>query len=227
MTTIVSGRTAARLCVAAGVLALGFGAAPAQAVEPPPSPSLVGPLVGLLAPSPSPSPSSTASPSPLDPVLQQLPAPVASPVREVVKAVTGAPAPAPQPAPAPAPAPAPVVRPNNGTSPQQVAAPATGVATFPGLRAGSFNSGSSFSGLPPLSAGMRSASLDRLFSVPDVTTPVAALLQAAPTALPTPSGSMPAGLPALVMLIAVVTVGGAGAGQLAVLRAPRQASTVG
>ena len=223
MTSIVSFRTAVRIGVA--LSALGLALVPASAHADVPVPTPVSPLTLPLlspSPSPSPSPSSTASPSPLDPVVSQLPGPVASPVREVLGSVPESPAPAPVPAPAPAPVPAPgTVKPNAGTPPQQVGAPTgTGVATFPGLRAGSFSSGLGTSGFPALSAGMRPATLDELFSVPDVVAPVTIVPQAA-TSAPAPRRSVPAGLPLLAVVVAAVTLAGVGVAHVAALRSRR------
>lgn len=190
--------------------------AAATAAEPLPT---TGAVVGALVPSASPSP----SPGPLDPVLSQLPAPVAEPVREVVGTVTGQPAPKPKPAPPAGTGAGTGVSPNSGSAPQQVSAPLTGRAALPALRGGSFFTGGS-SGLAPIAAGSRSPSLDALFSVPDVAAPLAVLPQAAPASAGS-SAPVPAGLPGLVVVVAVITVAGAATGQLAVLRARRTAAS--
>ena len=230
MTQILSTRNALRLAVVAAAAGLGLAPTAALAVDPLPLPSAGLPLDQVLAPSPaaspSPSPSPTRSPSALDPVTSQLPEPVREPVQELADSLTAAaPAPAPAPpgaAPAPAPAPGTQVGNNSSTSAQQVGAPGaaggTGFATFPGLSVGTYSTGIGMSGLPPLAAGMRTATLNRLLGVPNVAEPITFVPQAAPKA---PSAPVPAGLPALIVVVALVTVGGAAAGHLGVLQSRR------
>ncbi|MFN2524377.1 MAG: hypothetical protein ABR614_13825 [Mycobacteriales bacterium] len=202
----VTARTAARVCAVGGVLALALTPTAAFALDPVPTPSLLAPVTTLLAPSPS--PSASPSPGPLDPVVNALP----SPVREIVTSVTSS---APS-TPVTPPQPAPAVQPNSQTAPRQVAAPRTAAAAAPAaLRGSTFSSGLSSSGIPPLAAGASLAQLDQLFSVPDVATPIAITPRAsAPTTRP----PVPAGLPALAVVVAAVTLGGAAFGQLAALR---------
>ena len=221
MTAIVSTRAALRLGVATGALALALVPTAAYALDPLPLPSPLAPVNGLLA-SPSPSPSAT----PLAPVVSALPEPVASPVRAVLSTTpTTAPAPAPVPAPAAAPAaPAPVVRPNQQAAPQQVAAPGTGVAAFPGLQAGSFaNNATRSSGLAPLTAGMASATMNRLLGVPNVAQPPAELPAAAPAA--SHDSTVPGGLPVVAVLVAAVTLGGVAVSHVGVLRTQQVTSS--
>jgi hypothetical protein len=227
--TPISARTAARLAAVAA--AVGFAVVPsaAYAIDPVPLPTTGTPVDALLAPSPSPSPSPSATPRATDPVVSQLPSPLASPVQQLVDTLTqAAPSAAPAPAPAPAPAAAPGTRvsSSSGTSAHQVAAPAapapgTGVATFPGLRAGTFNSAYGASGLAPMAAGFRDATLNRLLGVPNVAAPITIVPQAAPTQQ-SPSRPLPGGLPVLIVVVAALTVGGAAAGHLGLLRARRQ-----
>ena len=233
MTQILCTRNALRLAAVAAAAGLVLAPTAALALDPLPLPSPGVSLEQVLQPSPSPSPSATPSPSVLDPVTSQLPDPIREPVQELADSLTAAaPAPAPAPgtgpAPAPAPAPGTNVGTNSSTSAQQVGAPGaaapggTGFATFPGLSVGTYQTGIGMSGLPPLAAGMRTASLNRLLGVPNVAEPVTFVPQAAPKA---PSPSVPAGLPAVLVVVALVTVGGAAAGHLGLLQSQRAAAT--
>jgi hypothetical protein len=143
-----------------------------------------------------------------------------SPVRELVTSVSGG---APNtPVTSPKPAPAPVVKPNNAAAPRPVAAPRTRVAAPPALRGSTFATGRSTSGLPRLGAGTAVPQLADLFAVPDVATPVEIAPQAA---APAGHPAVPAGLPALAVLVAVVTLGGAATAHLTALRTRRSSAS--
>lgn len=196
---------------ATALLGLVLCATPAAAAEPLPAPS-AGPLGVLTQAAASPSP----TPGPLDPVVDVLPEPVRSPVKEVADTLFPKDDPPPPPAP-PAP-PGSSVGANGSSSPVVVAGPAS--SSFADLSAGSFPRSGSMSGFAPLSSGM-APSFSSLFRVPDVTTPTTAPVTAVQVSRPLSLPTAPGGLPALLVVVALVTVGGAAAGQVAVVRRTR------
>ena len=99
------------------------------------------------------------------------------------------------------------------------------MSAFPPLQSG-FTTASGFSNLAPLSADLSPYSLSPVVNEPPVTSPLTALPEAAPAGDAAPSfpSRIPGGLPGVLVVLAAVTLGGAGVGQLVALRNRRQAA---